>query len=146
MSPVEATKPENFDAAFEATYGKHFEDVAKDSTDKAKFKVGDYVRISRIKNVFEKSAYANWTRAIYRVREIKHTQPVTYLLTEHDGEPIDGGFYAEELQLTDAPEEFEVEAILKERKVKGKKQYFVKWLGYEHSADSWIDANDIRDI
>ena len=48
-----------------------------------KFKVGDHVRISRYKNVFQKRAgyTQNWSEEIYVIKEIKTTVPWTYVIS-----------------------------------------------------------------
>ena len=39
-----------------------------------------------------------------------------------------------------------VEKVIKSKMVKGKKQLFVKWLGFDSSASSWIPESDIMDV
>jgi len=41
---------------------------------------------------------------------------------------------------------FKIEKILKKQKQKGKIRYFVKWLGYPTSQNSWVDASWIKKI
>jgi len=62
------------------------------------FSVGDQVRISRIKGIFEKGYLPNWSKALYTVHEVKIADPITYILKDMNGEIIKGGFYTEELQ------------------------------------------------
>ena len=66
-------------------------------THPAKFQIGDPVRISKSKHVFEKGYTPNWTTEIFKIRKIQLTNPVTYLLEDYQGQPIEGGFYEEEL-------------------------------------------------
>ena len=40
-------------------------------------------------------------------------------------------------------EVYDVEAIVKHRIVKGRKQYFIKWLGYPSSENTWEDEENI---
>ena len=40
-------------------------------------------------------------------------------------------------------DEYDVEKIVDKRKVKGKKQYLVKWLGYENKKNSWKPAENL---
>lgn len=42
-----------------------------------KFKVGDYVRISKYKHVFEKGYTPNWTTEVFKVDNVQKTIPVT---------------------------------------------------------------------
>ena len=66
--------------------------------EQSKFSVGDQVRISRIKGIFEKGYLPNWSEALYTVHEVKRTDPITYILKDMNGEINTGGFYTEELQ------------------------------------------------
>lgn len=103
-----------------------------------KFKVGDLVRISKAKHVFEKGFLPNWTTELFKISQIKLTNPVSYLLEDQQGRPIKGAFYRQELQKTQQPEVFLVEKILRK---KGQK-VFVKWLGFDKSHNSWIDISN----
>ena len=65
---------------------------------KQKFVVGDTVRISRIKKLFERVFHPNWTEEVFTVVEVKSTSRVTYKLKDSSGEILSGNFYNEELQ------------------------------------------------
>ena len=107
--------------------------------------VGDIVRLvgSARSSVFHKGYTQQNTHELFRIKAIKHkNDPRTYLLEDLSLEPIQGIFYAPELVLSALPESYDIK-ILRSRKIKGKKQYFVSWLGYPTSFNSWIDANDI---
>lgn len=106
---------------------------------KIRFNVGDYVRLSKYKHVFEKGYTPNWTTEIFRIRKILYTDPIAYLLVDFEGKEIEGGVYAEELQLVKHPDVYLVEKILKRRN----NQVFVKWLGFDSKFNSWIDKNDV---
>jgi len=45
----------------------------------AKFKVGDSVRVSKYKTIFEKDYTPNWTTEVFKIVKVQHTNPVTYL-------------------------------------------------------------------
>jgi len=64
----------------------------------SKFAIGNQVRISRIKGIFEKGYLPNWSEALYTVHEVMRTDLITYILKDTDGEIIKGGLYTEELQ------------------------------------------------
>ncbi|KAJ8910914.1 hypothetical protein NQ315_014248 [Exocentrus adspersus] len=106
---------------------------------KPKFKVGDIVRVSKSKHVFEKSYKPNWTTELFKIVKVQITNPITYLLEDMQERPIRGGFYEEELQKTRNPDIYLVEKVLKR---KGKKVY-VRWLGFDRSHDCWIDITNI---
>ena len=65
-----------------------------------KFKVDDYVRISKYKNIFAKGYMPNWSEEVFIISKIKNTVPWTYLINDLNGEEIIGSFYEKELQKT----------------------------------------------
>jgi len=147
MKPEDAIKPENSETVFQNSYGKYYSDLLSDETvQEPKFSVGDLVRISRVKQTFEHGYLDNWSLAVYKVSKVLKTTPITYNLTEYDNTPLEGSFYEQELQKTKEPEFYMVEKILKERKKKGKKQYYVKWMGWENKYNSWLDEQELKDI
>ena len=104
-----------------------------------KFKVGDRVRISKYKNIFDKGYMPNWSEEIFIIKKIKNTVPWTYVLNGLNGEEIIGTFCENESQKT-KQNEFRIEKVFKK---KGDKLY-VKWKGYDNSFNSWIDKKDIE--
>ena len=58
-----------------------------------KFKIGDYVRISKFKNVFSKGYTPNWSEDVFVVNKVQNTIPWTYLANDLNGEEIMGSFY-----------------------------------------------------
>lgn len=106
---------------------------------KNKFRINEYVRISKYKSLFEKGYTPNWSTEIFRIIKIAPTEPVTYHLVDLNGEQIKGGFYEHELQKTQTTDVYLVEKIIRR---KGNK-VFVKWLGFDSSHSSWINADDV---
>ena len=63
-------------------------DFEKEVSDKdPKFKVGDYVRISKYKNIFAKGYTPNWSEEIFIISKIKNTVPWT-VINDLSGEEI----------------------------------------------------------
>ena len=108
-------------------------------TRKIKFKVGEKVRISKYKHIFEKGYTPNWTTEIFTISEVKNTDPVTYKLVDYQNRPIEGGFYQEELTKVKYPNAYLVEKIVR----KHGNKVFVKWLGFDNSHNSWINESDL---
>lgn len=104
-----------------------------------KFKVGDHVRISKIRGVFDKMYMPNWSTEIFTIRKINLTNPTTYLLRDSTNQDIIGGFYQQQLQKVKYSDVYLVEKILKRNKDK----VFVKWLGLGDNHNSWIHKNNI---
>ena len=114
-------------------------DFEKEVNDKdAKFKVGNYVRISKYKDIFAKGYKPNWSEEVFIISKIKNTVPWTYVINDLIDEEISGSFYEKELQKTNE-KEFRIEKILKK---KGDKLY-VKWKDYDNSFNSWIVKKDL---
>lgn len=117
-------------------------------TTKHKFAVGDRVRTTLPKKVFDKGYKGGWTDEIYIVKEIANTNPPTYVIEDLQGERIKGKMYEQELQKSQlkgdiTKEAFLMEKILKTRTVKGKKEFFVKWVGYPAKFNRWIPESNI---
>lgn len=105
-----------------------------------KFKLNDQVRISKFKHTFEKGYTPTWTTEVFKIVEVNRgTVPVTYKLQDWEGNPIQGGFYEEELQKTKFPHIYLVEKIIRTRG----DRCFVKWLGLDEKHNSWINKKDI---
>ena len=103
-----------------------------------KFKVGDYVRISKCKNIFAEGYPPNWSEEVFVVIKIKNTVPWTCVINDLSGEKITGSFYEKELQKS-SQKEFRIEKVLKR---KGDKLY-VKWKEYDNRFNSWIIKKDL---
>ena len=106
-----------------------------------KFMVGDTVRVSKYKSIFAKGYEANFTEEIFKLSKVLRGDPTVYEIEDHEGEPIIGKFYKQELSLINKKDDrYKIEKII--RKKKG--MALVKWLGYD--SQSWIPAKDIKDI
>ncbi|XP_018313642.1 uncharacterized protein [Mycetomoellerius zeteki] len=105
----------------------------------AKFKVGDSVRMSKYKTVFEKGYTPNWTTEVFTIVKVQRTNPVTYLLEDYRGKSVVGAFYEHELHRATHPDVYLVEKVLRR---KGDKVY-VKWLGFDGSHNLWIHKNNV---
>ena len=104
-----------------------------------RFRVGDVVRVSKYKRVFEKGFEANWTTELFTISRIHLSDPVTFTLKDCRGETILGRFYSEEMKRTRFPNYFLIEKVLRK---KGPLRY-VRWLGLSKYFDSWIHERDI---
>lgn len=67
---------------------------------KAKFQLGDRVRLSKLKERFEKGYTQNWTKEIFTVCGVIHSKPPMYKVEDNNGEEIIGSYYGEELMKT----------------------------------------------
>lgn len=106
---------------------------------KNKYKIGDFVRVSKYKGVFEKGYTPNWSPEIFKIVAVNNKFPVTYVIEDYQNQIIAGRFYEYELQKTANNKAFLVEKVLKR---KGEKLY-VKWYGFDKSHNSWINKNEV---
>jgi len=133
MTPIEASKKIN-----EEKLKPLFQEEIPNY--KPKYNVGDKVRISKYKTIFEKSYTPNWSNEIFTVSKIVYSNPITYHLKDCRNEEIKGCFYEEELSSV----RHEDEVYLIEKVIKRKNnQAYVKWLGFDSSHNSWINIKDI---
>ena len=58
-----------------------------------KFKLGDYVRISKYKNIFAKGNTPNRSEEVFVIKKNKNTIPWTYVISDLNGEEIIRTFY-----------------------------------------------------
>lgn len=135
MKPVDASKRANENIVRMNLYP----DLPK--VKKPKLAIGDKVRIKKKKKTFEKGYTSRWTEEVFTISTIMYTNPVTYKITDYDGEEIKGSFYEPELQKT-KQDVYRIEKVIRK---KGK-QSLVKWLGYPIKFNSWIDTDSIQTL
>ena len=134
MKPVDASKKSN-----ENIVRKNYN--FKITDEKPKFSIGDKVRVSLLKNTFEKGYTSNWSEQIYAIYDTKSSNVHYYYLKDLNGNKIDGVFYEQELLKTNIKDNdlYIIERIIK--KIGNK--YLVKWRGYDDSFNSYVNKNDI---
>ena len=137
MTPVEASEKKNEFTVWKTLYPNRLDILDINP----KFSVGDKVRISKKKALFEKGYTTRWTEEIFTITKIKRTSPITYKIADLNGEEIDGTFYEPELQKT-SQQLFRIEKVIE----KGKNKSLVKWKGYSNDFNSWVDNKDIVNI
>ena len=96
-----------------------------------KFQIGDYVRMSKYKNIFAKGYTSNWSEEFFVIKEVKNTVPQTYVISDLNGEEIIETFYEKEFQKINQ-EKIIIEIVIKR---KGNKLY-VRWKIYDNSFNS----------
>ena len=74
---------------------------------------------------------------VFTISKMQLTIPVTYKITNYNGEEIQESFYEQKLQKT------QQDIFRIEKKQPGNKS-LVKWLGYHDSLNSLIDNKDIN--
>ena len=111
------------------------------------FKVGDKVRISHLRQAFDREYQEKWTGEIFTVvrRYWVQSQDV-YKLKDWGGDPIEGTFYAAELQpVTEDPnQEYRIQEVVKKRSRNKRKEVLVKWMHWPKKYNSWIPEEDVK--
>lgn len=141
MKPIDAIKTMNHEQVHKNQYGE----MQEVKSEIPKFQIGDHVRISRVKDKFEKDGY-NWSMEIFKIMGIHHGNPVTYSIQDSTGEILEGSFYEQELQKTKLNDIRLIEKELQKKKIGKKTMVLVKWLGYPDKFNSWVDEKDMTDI
>ena len=113
-----------------------------------KFKVGDRVRLSKVKTTFEKGYRPNWTEEIFVISKCVKRNPPVYRIKDLEGEELEGTFYEEELQKVNKTDDdlYIIDKVLKRRKRGGKTEYFVSWRGYPSKFNSWVSDIQVGPI
>ena len=106
-----------------------------------KYQIGDTVRISHARAIFDREYQQKWTGEVFRItaRYMREGIPI-YELEDWSGEEVKGMFYEEELQPTivDEQTEYKIEKVLRKRTRQRKKEILVRWLHWPPKYDSWI--------
>ena len=135
MTPNEAVKA-NRKTVFFNTYGvESMQDIP--TLKKPKLKTGDTVRLAYDRNVFDKGYWRTHTDQTATITDVLERPLPMYKLKDYTG-PLKRRFYAEELQKIPEPA-YRIEKVIKTRTRNGKKQFFVKFIGYPSSENSWVD-------
>lgn len=112
--------------------------------------VGDHVRISKFKHVFEKGYLPNWTEEVFIVSKCLQRPRESYELKDLQNEPIIGTFYPEEIQKIDRVDDpnkvYKIERVIRKRKHNGQQEVLVKWFGYPDKFNSWVLQKDLVSV
>jgi len=116
---------------------------------KAKYSVGQQVRISKEQMKFAKSAEQYFSTEILRIIKVIHRTPrPVYELDDLKNQLIEGQFYEEKLTPVRISKQtqFQIDKIVSTRVRRGIKDHLVRWKGYGSDFDSWVKASDIKKI
>ncbi len=107
------------------------------------------MRITYLRNIFTREYDEKWTGEVFTVssRFWRNQTPI-YRIKDYNGDEISGSFYQSELQKIDMKSDdlWKIDSIIKTRGTGRKKQYFVKWLNWPTKFNSWVNANDVKDL
>lgn len=110
-------------------------------------KLGQLVRLSHIRNVFDREYSQKWTGELFKVkRRFRRENLPVYELVDWSGEDVKGTFYEPELQAVNVKEDklYSVEKVLKKRTRHKRRELLVRWLHWPKKYDSWIPEEDLH--
>ena len=81
MTPKEASRKENENKVWRILYPEFGGKIWI-----PKFSIGDNVRITKKKKLFDKGYTKRWTEEVFKISKIQLTIPVTYKITDYNGE------------------------------------------------------------
>ena len=161
MAPKDVTAA-NEAAVYEHLYGADSTPPVSTLADgavlrtKPLFEIGDLVRISLTKHVFQKEFEANnWSRELFRVVSVVPGVPTYYGLADIDpdntagelqpGEVLQGTFLESELQHAEPPPADQWKIVVKGRRGRGARaEVLVSYLGWPAKYDRWVPATDVQ--
>ena len=114
-------------------------------------KIGDYVRVSKMKDKFEKGYEQSWTTEIFKIKDIvDHLPVIMYKLVDLKDDVISGRFYREELQRVKYDENkiFKIEKVISKYydNKKRKKMALVKWRGWPDKFNSPVPLSELKKL
>ena len=118
-------------------YGNLFKEPTK-----YKFEVGDQVKISKHKRIFEKGYLPSWTEGTFIVAQRLPRDAPVYL-KEVDGDWIQGTFYEFVLQKVIETEKHLFRIEIKTQGKRSNKKVLVHWKGWPKKYNSWIPHNQL---
>ncbi|GFR27519.1 uncharacterized protein TNCT_179791 [Trichonephila clavata] len=98
------------------------------------------VRISKANKTFRRGYLPGWSDEVFRVTKVYFSHPTTFELQDLKSEAIKRRFYAEELQKISkrSNDYWRIEKVLKTKGIGRKKEYYVKWQGFDERFNSWV--------
>ena len=102
---------------------------------------GDYVRLSKVKNTFQKEYENKWTRELFQVYKTSVRDGcVVFYIRDLLGEEIRGSFYRQQLQkaMVRDTDLYQYEKVIGRKTVKGRKYYQIRWAYYSKKFDEWV--------
>ena len=142
-TPMDARKPENYQTVYDHLYPTKKKRVGNNTSNKVTFNIGAKVRLSVIKNQFDKGYFRKWTEEQFEIDGIRKTNPITYTVKALNGEKIHGTFYKQQLQASKQTT-FLIEKIIGKPRVRnGVREVRVKWRGYASAYNQWIPESDV---
>ena len=114
-----------------------------------KYKVGDQVRITYIREQFDREYGMRWAPEVHIITQrFKRDGLVVYKIKDWSGEKIEGTFYQPELQKVRVSDDdtFRIEKVIEKRVKDGRPESYVQWLRWPKKYNTWIPDERVVDI
>lgn len=96
LTPSDA-RVSNNEEQLKQVWIKIFLSSLPDKEEKANFKVDDYIRLQKCKATFTRDYKANCTEELFRVKRLLPTNPIAYIIEDHNLEETKGAVYENEM-------------------------------------------------
>jgi hypothetical protein len=147
MTPNEAEQDKNHPKVFMEIDKRIRRLTEKHKNTPPKFKIGDRVRIPRIRHKFMRGYDRRFKDEIFTIVKVKkHLAVTTYVLKDYRNEIIQGTFYEFELSRVRGQKEYRIEKILKRKIINKEPWIYVKWKGYGDEFNKWIKEEKAKSI
>jgi hypothetical protein len=117
---------------------------AKAPTRRCAFRKGDMVRLSHVRQPFDREYDERWTMEYFVVddRGMKEGMPY-YTLKDTSGDAVQDTFYQPELNRVNVTEQMvcRIEKVIR----RWRNQAMVKWMGWPLKFNSWISTASLKD-
>lgn len=114
-----------------------------------KFRVNDTVRVSLLKEKFDRQYSQTFSREYFIVSHRFRVDGLAqYRLKDQLGEEIRGEFFEGQLQkiIVDPNQPFKIEKVLRTRTRNNRKEKLVRFLGYSKKFDKWLPASEVESL
>jgi len=142
MAPNQVNQT-NSPTVWKTLYGDNNNNKKQRRLQRPRLKVGDRVRLNKKFKQFKKSYLSGWTEEVFVVKRARRGKVPSYKIEEWDGTPVEGTFYAQDLQKVTLEDDdlFRIEKIVKR---KGNK-VLVRWKGGPDKYDTWLDKGALKE-
>jgi len=143
LKPSEVTSS-NAPIVWQRKYGKRYVDQLLNGP-VPKYDRGDLVRINLAKKqTFEKGSMPGFSQELFKIADVRPTDPITYLIEDREGSQLNPPFYERQVRLAEpnADRHKRIEKIIRR---KGS-QSLVRFRGIPKESnfrDQWIETGDI---
>ena len=145
MSPLEAEKDLN-QTVVRRTYFERYI-AAGNKKNKAKYKIGDSVRIWKERGTFHRGYMEDFSKEHFIITKVLTNLPVPrYKLKDYNDEDIIGSFFEDELIRYDPGEFYDIKVIEKRRTKTRGLEYLVNYIGYPESMNEWVKASNLKSL